>query len=116
MPQLTEITKFIFGRPLRRPRRSPARHICPPVADPCGGDCQPEASPAVKTICLRPDGRTLMPMSAQTYAEIFENLSQPGYEHLLVGENGRDRPKGRAADPNYSLTRRALPLRPLRPV
>jgi hypothetical protein len=29
-----------------------------------------------------------MPVSTRTYAEIFENLRQPGYEPVLVGENG----------------------------
>jgi hypothetical protein len=30
----------------------------------------------------------LMRVSAQTYAEIFENLSRPGNERVLVDENG----------------------------
>jgi hypothetical protein len=36
----------------------------------------------------------LLAVSAQTDAEIFENLSHPGYEHLLVGENGEIDLKG----------------------
>jgi hypothetical protein len=35
-----------------------------------------------------------MPVSAQTYVEIFENLNQPGYERVLVGENGEIDLKG----------------------
>jgi hypothetical protein len=31
---------------------------------------------------------SLMPVSERAYAEIFENLRQPGYDHVLVGENG----------------------------
>jgi hypothetical protein len=35
------------------------------------------------------DDRTnLMPISERAYAEIFQNLSQPGYEHVQIGENG----------------------------
>jgi hypothetical protein len=35
------------------------------------------------------DDRTnLMPISERAYAEIFQNLSQPRYEHVQVGENG----------------------------
>jgi hypothetical protein len=41
-----------------------------------------------------PHGRTLMRVSEQTYAEIFGYLSQPGYEHALVGENGEIDLKG----------------------
>lgn len=33
-------------------------------------------------------GRTLMPVSARAYREIWKNLSEPGYEHVTVGENG----------------------------
>ena len=33
------------------------------------------------------DGRTLMPISNRAYREIWENLSEPGYEHVTAGEN-----------------------------
>jgi hypothetical protein len=33
-------------------------------------------------------GPTLMPISDRAYREIWENLSEPGYEHVTVGENG----------------------------
>lgn len=33
-------------------------------------------------------GPTLMPISDRDYREIWENLSEPGYEHVTVGENG----------------------------
>ena len=34
------------------------------------------------------DRRSLMPISDRAYREIWENLSEPGYEHVTVGENG----------------------------
>lgn len=34
------------------------------------------------------DQLSLMTVSEHAYTEIFENLSQPGYEHVLVGESG----------------------------
>jgi hypothetical protein len=45
--------------------------------------------------CEETDGRlSLMPVSERAYTEIFENLSQPGYENVLVGENGEIDLKG----------------------
>jgi len=38
--------------------------------------------------------RTLMPVSERTYTEIFDNLSRPGFERVLVGENGEIDLKG----------------------
>jgi hypothetical protein len=33
-------------------------------------------------------GPTLMPISDRAYREIWKNLSEPGFEHVTVGENG----------------------------
>ena len=33
-------------------------------------------------------GRTLMLVSDRAYREIWNNLREPGYEHVTVGENG----------------------------
>jgi hypothetical protein len=40
------------------------------------------------------DGLSLMPVGESAYAEIFEYLRQPGYEDVLVGENGEIDLKG----------------------
>lgn len=47
-----------------------------------------DAIDAVEEHSEETDGRTLMVISDRAYREIYGNLAAPGYEQVLVGENG----------------------------